>query len=110
MRYQTSLIGFRYPFSAGFSRARWLFARAHGRPDGVPGGILGAREESLRRTERRRPSRRNKGAIQKKKGSKQNWVEKKGEKMRCERIFGGNQKNRGRKGLGERLGKGKLRG
>src|SRR5258705_9639037 len=30
------------PFSAGFSRARWLFARAHGRPDGVPGGILGA--------------------------------------------------------------------
>jgi len=55
------------PFSAGFSRARWLFARAHGRPDGVPGGILGAREKSLRRTERRRPCRRNKGAIQ-------NWL------------------------------------
>jgi len=50
-----------------FSRARWLFARAHGRPDGVPGGILGAREESLRRIERRRPCRRNKRAIQ-------NWL------------------------------------
>jgi hypothetical protein len=45
-----------------FSRARWLFARAHGRPDGVPGGIFGAREKSLRRTERRRPCRRSKGA------------------------------------------------
>ena len=32
-----------------------LFARVHGRPDGVPGGILGARAKSLRRTERRRP-------------------------------------------------------
>jgi len=33
-----------------------FFATAHGRPDGVPGRIPGAREKSLRRDYQRRPS------------------------------------------------------
>jgi len=37
------------PQGVDFSRARWRFARAHGRPHGVPGRILGAREKSLQR-------------------------------------------------------------
>jgi hypothetical protein len=33
-----------------FSRARWDFASAHGRPNGVPGRTSGAREKSSRQS------------------------------------------------------------